>query len=651
MTARRTRSRRFATVGTRSSTSSAAAAWGSSSARTIASWDACLDAIERARAAARGGRPTADLESAVEEAAAVATAGRAAAHRDWTAKTARLALETRLDELRFDAWSLIDREHLHSEYARIFRDRGIDLVGNPPPDFSTLADGDLLGRAVSQWALLAAREQRPVDERDEALHRIAEAFDPTGLRTRLRAAWRARDGDALDAICAEERLADASAHTLEYASMCVAGLASPEAAFAVLERARRRHPHDFEIARQLGHWAGECCPEKQARQGDLLMSALALRPNSVRVRLDLAAACQRAGDFAAAHAWIDEAAEAKPGHPSVVYQRANLLAKSGDDEGANRLLEQPNAEQPGFARAWFLRGFNAARRGRLEDAERWLLESTRLAPSDGDAWSALGLAQELARKNGAARESYMRATHLEPCSWSTWYGLTGVCLRLELWTQARSAAEQTVRWAPRRADAHDLLGIAPHRNPRFGAALRAWRKAKELGADPTVAARLDARIREGIRNADLADRADAMLRASTLPSAEEARDVRRFLERHRMWARLAGTWRHTFEHEPGAPWTDLVTAAAAAVRAARGDGTDPHDEAATPAARLAHLASALTWLERAETAAGASPSARRRLAVMLERPPFAGLRDDLPHDAPAAAWTVFWDRIDTDRAP
>lgn len=209
----------------------------------------------------------------------------------------------------------------------------------------------------------------------------------------------AKQGDCAGAVPLLERAAEgAQRHVL--LATCLKKLGREEEAAA--EFARARAAREGAEARMQAKYRAAVA-RKQADAGQLreaveeYRAALALTPDDVTLKIDLAVALLKLNDKAAVRELL-----AGERDPLARYQLA--LAAEVPREAA-ALLEEIVRDRPAFAEAWYQLGVTRAGLGDAAGAEAALAEATRLRPDRGafraawaEALARLGRAKEAAEQ-------------------------------------------------------------------------------------------------------------------------------------------------------------------------------------------------------------------------------------------------------------
>ncbi len=108
------------------------------------------------------------------------------------------------------------------------------------------------------------------------------------------------------------------------------------------------------------------------------------------ILLQLAKACQRAGDVAAASAHFQRAAQMAPNAPALWYAQANFLCEHGQTDAASALLDRCLQHSPEEPRILLEKARCLRAQGQRAAALAWLDRLERHAPGHAEAWAERG---------------------------------------------------------------------------------------------------------------------------------------------------------------------------------------------------------------------------------------------------------------------
>jgi serine/threonine protein kinase/Flp pilus assembly protein TadD len=501
-------------------------------ARTDGEVERVLDQAEKLR----GQSKWPEARAAVEQARAL-LAGRGG--DDGQLRRARefeadLEMAARLEDLTLrparktggkDLVAKIDFAELDRQYARAFREFGIDL--------ETLPEGEAaervrvrpirveLAAALDHWSNVrrSVGTAGPADWKH--LLRVARAADPDEARDRLRDALGRRDLPALREFAGSDRVAALPPLTLLLLIDVLAPTGKAGEREALLREAHRRYPGDFRITLTLASFLDqEAQPRRVAEAIRFYSSALAIRPDDAAAYVNLGSALEDTGaldeaialfrratvlqpDLTIAHSNLGNALESKglndealaaydaalrlePDNPSVHINRGGTLLRQEKFDAAVAALEHALRVDPGSATAYRNLGVVRHKQKRLDDAVRASYKAVELRP--GDFTTRMSLA-EMLHEQGAAKEAgdaYRGAFERRPRDAHTLARLGDTLKNRGLADEAVTAYREAVRLRPDLAGAHGALGGLLLDRNRLAEAVDALRVAVLLRPDDAV---------------------------------------------------------------------------------------------------------------------------------------------------------------------
>src|SRR5262249_22633846 len=161
-------------------------------------------------------------------------------------------MAAKLEELRLQFPDIAEPDQLYADYARLFREYGIDVEALSVEETVTRIAGSQirfeLTVALNTWAWRLRVDPRLRESaRWQHLRAISQASDPDPWRRRLTSAAHAKDLKTLRAVAGQADLGQLHARNLAHLGSTLTFSGDPDAGVAVLRQAQRQHPGDFLI--------------------------------------------------------------------------------------------------------------------------------------------------------------------------------------------------------------------------------------------------------------------------------------------------------------------------------------------------------------------------------------------------------------------
>jgi tetratricopeptide (TPR) repeat protein len=348
-----------------------------------------------------------------------------------------------------------DAEDAASQYKRAFRDYGID-VHTLGPEAAALvkrsAIREHLLAGLEDWALhltnSAKEEQR---QTARLLLAVARDADPDPWRNRLHELVLAHRGPGLDQLLLSAPVEELPPATLGMlGTLVIAKDSHPSGPqLQLLRRAQQRFPADFWINHQLAQALTRAQPPQPEEAIGYFRAAIAVRPQSPGVHLNLGGALLHKGDLDGAIAEVREAIRLKGDYAAAHTGLGNLLEKNGQ----------------------------------LDEAIAESREAIRLRKAYPLAHYNLGVALEHNGQHDEAIAEYREAIRLNNEYPEAHYNL-GVNLQ-NYGQQDEAVAEyrETIRLRDDYPEAHCNLGLILLTQGQFAEALAPLRRGHELGSN------------------------------------------------------------------------------------------------------------------------------------------------------------------------
>jgi serine/threonine protein kinase/tetratricopeptide (TPR) repeat protein len=367
------------------------------------------------------------------------------------------------------------------QYAAAFAGHGLDVATAEPAELAgRLREHPLrqqLLAALREWAHLSA----PAGER-QRLEAVLAAAEPTltDFERQWRAASRARDRAALERLAEAADLAGLPAATLVLLAQDLDALRATAAAARLLRRGQPRHPADFWLNENLGTFLLRAQPPEPAAALRYLTAALAVRPRSPGMHLNLGYALQMQGDQAGAAAAYREALRLDPTYAQAHNNLGNMLQAQKDYAGAVAAYHEALRHDPKHDRAHYNLGNALREQGDLAGAETAFRTAVRIDPEHALAHNNLGNVL-LTRGDLAGAEAAIReALRLDPREVRAHNGLGQILFARNDLAGAVAAYREALRLDPKYAPAHNNLGRVLSQQDDLAGAAAALREALRL---------------------------------------------------------------------------------------------------------------------------------------------------------------------------
>ncbi len=394
-----------------------------------------------------------------------------------------LAMVLRLEEIRLEMaavkndefdWSLGD--HL---YADAFRNYGIDVeVGESADVARQIPAGPVqveFVAALDHWAWVRRTISRD-DPGWKRLLAVASAADPDPWRNHIRKALTDRDFKALKELQASAPLGD---HMHPSEIILLNTIIMSREVWDVLREAQRRRPNDFWLNHTLGMHFAQANPPQWSESLGFYRAALAVRPESPGVLLNLGNVLAGIGRLDEAIAANEQAIRINPDYASAHNNLGKTLAAKGALDDAITAFRQAISLKPDYTMAHYNLGTTFFLKGEFDEAVAALREAVRLKPHDAAAvHNNLGNALKKTGALDEAEDAFRTAIRLQPDQAQAYNGLGGLlCDDRANYDGAIAAFRRAIELRPDEADFHHNLGRALTEKGDLDEAVTAYRQA------------------------------------------------------------------------------------------------------------------------------------------------------------------------------
>jgi serine/threonine protein kinase/tetratricopeptide (TPR) repeat protein len=402
---------------------------------------------------------------------------------------ADLGLVVWLDRVRLDRAALVDGRYntrgTAAAYRKALQDYGLDVEALSTDEAARRLERSVIRErlvvALDDWVLMNYLANLPGSPRILALTRRVDGDE---WRNKLREAFQRRDREALKKLARQkEALAQPPATVLLLGAVLVQEGEVPLAVEA-LRQAQQRRPDDFWINNNLAEYLLELRPPQTEEAVALMRVAVALRPDSPVVRLNLGYALRKHGKNAEAEAAYRKALAIQPGYASAHLNLGALFCDERHDyPRALAAFREAIRLEPGLANAHRNLGVALAKQGKPAEAEAAFRQALRLRKNWAEAHNELGLALASQGRHAEAAGHFRKAAQFKK-EYPEAHGNLGSALsRGGQLVEAEASFRQAIRHKHDYALAHFGLGVVLEKQGKVGEALAAYRQAANWKQD------------------------------------------------------------------------------------------------------------------------------------------------------------------------
>jgi tetratricopeptide (TPR) repeat protein/tRNA A-37 threonylcarbamoyl transferase component Bud32 len=435
-------------------------------------WSEALSAVRRAQGVLRGFGSDARLRQQVEELG-----------KD-------LDMAQRLEEARLQNTAVKD-EHFDTggclaAYKEAFAWYGLDVeqedAGVAAEFIRSRSIRMQLVAALDYWASLLRSGK---GQGWQHLLAVARAADGDAWRNQLRDAWERGDGKALDELLASadvEKLLPTTPSLLGFSSNKHANV-SVQRVESLLRRAQQRHPADFWINHDLARLLSGGQPPQLEEAIGYYRAAVALRPQSPGVHINLGDTLSKKGRLDEAIAEFKEALRLKKDYAMAHNNLGSALRDKGLLDQAITEFREAIRIKKDFAYAHNNLGNALSHKGRLDEAIAEYQEAIRLNKDDAKPHSNLGNALSHKGLLDEAIAEYREAIRLNKDYFGAHLNLGGALRGKGLLDEAIAEYREAIRLNKDDAMAHYGLGIILSDKGRLDEAIAEYNEAIRLKKD------------------------------------------------------------------------------------------------------------------------------------------------------------------------
>jgi tetratricopeptide (TPR) repeat protein len=369
--------------------------------------------------------------------------------------------ETRLQRAAVKDGHFFDNAGANRAYGEAFRDYGLDVAALAPDQAAewirASAIREQLVAALDDWLHVKELADATTDER---LLAVLQRVDADSWRRQLRDAFQRRDKKTLQALVGGPNALRQRPATLVLLGHALAEVGERPLAIALLRSAQQQYPNDFWINQNLAVALMESRPAEPGLAVGYYRAALALRPESPGVCLNLGNALKANGELAEAVAAYQRAIALKPNYVEAHNYLGNaLLAKGQLDEAIAEYREALRLKKDD-APAHNNLGNALLAKGQLDEAIAEYREALRLKKDDAPAHNNLGNALRDKGRLDEAIAEYQEAIRLDRDSPLAHNNLGDVLKQKGRLDEAIAECQEAIRLKKDCPEAHCNLGSA-----------------------------------------------------------------------------------------------------------------------------------------------------------------------------------------------
>jgi tetratricopeptide (TPR) repeat protein len=324
--------------------------------------------------------------------------------RNLAEQEADVRLVARLEAIRLRQADVTDNQFdllgSRVEYQQAFGTYGLRMDATTPEQAAAVlrrrppSVRSTLLAALDHWSILAKSENAP-----EAswLKQVLSVADSDPWRQGVRAAREKNDRQEMEKLAREVDTDVQPPEALFVLELGLAQRGATEAALSLLRRAQQAFPGDFWINHDLGMALLNGRPPQHGEAIRFLTVAVALRPDSPGVRLNLGLALFRTGRLDEALVAYHQAIGIKPDYSTAYLDLGLVLAEKGRLDEAVAACRRASQLKPDYRDAYFYLGMFLVRTGRLDEAQAAYRRALDVTPDHAESHCNLG---DTLRKQG-----------------------------------------------------------------------------------------------------------------------------------------------------------------------------------------------------------------------------------------------------------
>lgn len=330
------------------------------------------------------------------------------------------------------------------------------------------------------------------NETADFLESVIELVDPDPWRRRYRAALKLVNSEEQQQAVlklAEEVDLDLqpSSKVISLCNVLSANGSQNEPAIRLLRRLQQKHPDDAAANYYLGIRLKNSGSDKMSEAVRFFSAALALNPNSVEIRKQLADCLMKNSDFDEAMSLLQETIRMSPDYATAHNSLGMLFNSLGKLDDAIREYRQAVRMDP-QSDVYLANLSNALlRKGLFEEALEFARKAWQLNPNHGRNYVAIGAPLRRMGKIDEAIVEFQKGKRCDPSNPDIRRMLGEALSDNNQFPEAEAEFREAIRLAPDDYRPHDKLAIAYYQHKELDKAITEFREAIKLKSKSAAA--------------------------------------------------------------------------------------------------------------------------------------------------------------------
>jgi eukaryotic-like serine/threonine-protein kinase len=366
-----------------------------------------------------------------------------------------------------------------------------------------------LSSALDDWSLVCRFNRKTEDMTAKHLLEIARLASSNYQANLVRDAVERSDKKKAVELAASEVVPALSPSTVFLLADALYYFDAPDQAITLLRKAQAVHPEDFWINHHLARHLGMVGSSGWEESKGFFMAALALRPHSPGVHVNLGMVLYRTGRLPEAERHYRRAIELEPGYAQAHGNLGVVLNKQGRVEQAKAELRKAIQLRATFSGFYLNLGELLKDEKKFDEAKAEYRKAIELAPRDPRPHVGLATVLWEEGRQAEAEPECRKAIELDSRISNAHTVLGSVLGKTGRLSEAKVEFRKAIELDPESTSAHDNLGYALEQEGGYEEAEPAYRRAVEL--DPKNA-RFRTRLGSVLARLGRAKEAEAELR-------------------------------------------------------------------------------------------------------------------------------------------